>query len=143
MHKKLMLLAVAAAVAVLSQPPQVQAQAGDALSLTNQAITELTDFPAPGMRYTVDMTKLGGADVRQIKKAAGLLQDALAQAKSGGADKNAIHQLEMATAYAKATEHKEARLSAQGALYYLCKQAGNQPADVCDKAPKYGSYTAP
>lgn len=141
MHKKLMLLAVAAAVTVLSQPPQVQA--GDALSLTNQAIAELTDFPGQGKRYTVDTTKLGGADVRQIKKAAGLLQDALAQAKSGGADKNAVHELEMATAYAKATLHKEARLSAQGALYYLCKQAGNQPADVCDKAPKYGSYTAP
>ncbi len=143
MHKKLMLLAVAAAVTVVSQPPQVQAQASEALSLTNQAVIELTDFPALGERYKVDVNKLGGADVRQIKKAAGLLQDALGKAKSGGADRMAIHELEMASNYAKATLHKEARLSAQGAMYYLCKQAGNQPADVCNTVPKFGSYTAP
>jgi len=143
MHKKLMLLAVTAAVAVLSQPPQVQAQASEALSLTAQAVKELTDYPALGMRHTVDVTALGGADVRQIKKAAGLLQDALGKARSGGGDANAVHQLEMATNYAKATMHKEARLSAEGALHYLCKQAGGQPSDVCDKVPKYGSYVAP
>jgi len=142
MHKKLMLLAVTAAVAVLSSPPQVQAQASEALSLTAQAVKELTDYPALGKRYTVDLTALGGADVRQIKKAAGLLQDALGKARSGG-DANAVHQLEMATNYAKATMHKEARLSAEGALYYLCNQAGGQPSDVCDKVPKYGSYVAP
>jgi hypothetical protein len=49
----------------------------------------------------------------------------------------------MATAYANATEHKEARLSGEGAMYYLCKQNNNEPKDTCDKVPKYGSYTAP
>jgi len=141
--RKLMLTALGAvAVAVLSQPPQVQAQASEALTLTAQAVKELTDYPALGMRHTVDLNALGGADVRQIKKAAGLFQDALGKARSGG-DANAIHQLEMATNYAKATMHKEARLSGEGALHYLCKQAGGQPADVCDKVPKYGSYVAP
>ncbi len=140
MHKRLMLLAVAAAVAVLSSPPQVQAQGSDALSLTAQAVKDLTDFPAQGKRYTVDLNALGGADMRQIKKATGELQDALTQAKSGG-DKNAIHQLEMAVAYGKAGLHKEARLSAEGAMYYLCKQGGSE--DVCSKVPKFGAYVAP
>ncbi|MEW6543780.1 MAG: helix-hairpin-helix domain-containing protein [Nitrospirota bacterium] len=141
--KKMMFLAVAAAAVALSQPPQASAQVSEALSLTAQAVKELTDFPAVGKRYTVDLTKLGGADVRQIDKAAGLYQDALAKAKGASADKNAIHQLEMATAYAKARLHKEARLSGQGALFYLCKQNNGEPKETCEKVPKYGSYTAP
>jgi hypothetical protein len=142
--KKLMLLALGLTVlALLSQPPVAQAQVSDALKLTAQAVKELTDYPAQGKRYTVDLNALGGADVRQIKKAAGLYQDALDKAKSGNADRKAIFQLEMALAYAKATEHKEARLSGEGALYYLCKQNNGDPKETCDKVPKYGSYVAP
>ena len=142
--KKFMLLTLSGAVlALLSQPPVAQAQVSDALSLTAQAVKELTDYPGQGKRYTVDVTALSGSDVRQTKKAAGLYQDALDKAKSGGADRKAIHELEMALAYAKAGEHKESRLSGEGALYYLCKQNNGDPKETCDKVPKYGSYVAP
>ena len=137
-NKKLMLLALAAALVLLSWPSAVQAQSSEAISLTNQAITVLTDFPAVGARTTVeDFTKRGGADVGVIKKAASLLQDALGKA---GGNSQAKFQLEMALAYANAAEHKEARLSAQGALYYLCQGGGGEG---CDKAPRWGSYVAP
>jgi hypothetical protein len=133
--KKLMLLGfVVAALVLLSWPPMAQAQ----VSETNQAITILTDFPAVGGRTNVeDFTKRGGADVGVIKKAAALLQDALSKA---GGNAQAKRQLEMAVAYANATLHKEARLSAQGALYYLCQGGGGEG---CDKAPRWGSYVAP
>jgi len=133
--KKLMLLGFAAAALVLlSMPPAVQAQ----VSETNQAISILTDFPAVGGRTMVeDFTKRGGADVGVIKKAAALLQDALSKA---GGNAQARAQLELAVAYANAAEHKEARLSAQGALYYLCQGGGGEG---CDKAPRWGSYVAP
>jgi hypothetical protein len=142
--KKFMLLTLSGAVlALLSQPPVATAQVSDALSLTAQAVKELTDFPAQGKRYTVDLNSLGGADVRQMSKAAGLYQDALDKAKSGGADRKAIHELEMALGYAKTKQHKESRLSGEGALYYLCKQNNGDPKETCDKVPKYGSYVAP
>jgi len=133
--KKLMLLGFAVAVLMLlSWPPSAQAQ----VSETNQAITLLTDFPAVGARTTVeDFTKRGGADVGVMKKAAEHLQDALGKA---GGNSQAKAQLELAVDYAKASMHKEARLSAQGALYYLC-QGGS--GEGCDKAPKFGSYVAP
>lgn len=133
--KKLMLLALGVTLlAVLSAPPAAQAQ----VSETNQAISILTDFPAVGGRTMVeDFTKRGGADVGVIKKAAALLQDALSKA---GGNAQAKAQLEMAVRYANATLHKEARLSAQGALYYLCQGGGGEG---CDKAPKWGSYVAP
>jgi hypothetical protein len=131
--KKLMYVALGAAVLMLlSAPPVAQAQ----LAEVNQAIKELTDYPALGKRTTVDLNARGGADVGQIDKAAGLLADALSKVS----EPKAKLQLELATAYAKARLHKEARLSAQGALYYLCQAGGGEG---CDKAPKFGSYTAP
>jgi hypothetical protein len=66
----------------------------------------------------------------------------MGKANSAGAGKSALHQLEMATEYGKALEHKEARLSAQGALYHLC-QANNSQGPGCDTVPKYGFYVAP
>jgi hypothetical protein len=84
-----------------------------------------------------------GADVGQIKKATGVFQDALDKAKKAGADRDAIRKLEEAIDYGKGTMHKEARLNAEGALFYLCKGNNNDPKEICDKVPKYGSYTAP
>jgi hypothetical protein len=142
--KKFMLLALSGvALAMLSQPPVAKAQSDDALAKTAQAVKELTDFPALGKRTTVDLSARGGADVGQIRKAAGLFQEALASAKSGGADAKAVHQLEMALAYAKTSQHKESRLSGEGALFYLCKQNNGEPKATCDTAPKFGSYAAP
>ncbi len=138
--KTLMILTAAAVVALLGTPVVSQAQVADAISLTNDAINELTDFPANGKRYTVDLNKLGGADVRQIKKATGLLQDAIGKARSGNASARAIHLLEMAAAFGNGSMHKEARLKAQGALYHLC-QGASGPG--CDTVPKFGSYVAP
>jgi hypothetical protein len=139
--KKIMLLTLgAAALSLVSFAPVAQAQVADAISLTNQAIGELTDFPGTGKRYTVDLSKIGGADVRQIQKATGLLQDALGKARSGNANASAIRKLEEALAYGKATMHKETRLNAQGALYHLC-QGASGPG--CDTVPKFGSYVAP
>jgi hypothetical protein len=136
-----MMMMTAAAVMTLAGLPAVsQAQVADAISLTNDAINELTDFPANGKRYTVDLNKLPGGDVRQSKKAAGLLQDALGKARSGNASARAIHLLEMAQAFAAGTMHKESRLKAQGALYHLC-QGASGPG--CDTVPKFGSYVAP
>lgn len=131
--KKLMLLALGVAMlALLSAPPAAQAQAAE----VSQAIGALTDHAGLGGRTNVDMNKRGGADVGQIAKAAGLLQEALNKTS----DANAKLQLELATAYAKASLHKEARLSAQGALHYLCQGGGGEG---CDKAPKFGAYVAP
>jgi len=134
--KKLMLLGFAvAALVLLSMPPAVQAQ----VSETNQAITILTDFPGVGGRTTVeDFTKRGGADAGVMKKATALLQDALSKAR--GASPQAIMKLEEAVAYCGSTMHKECRLYAQGALYYLCQGGGGEG---CDKAPRWGSYVAP
>jgi hypothetical protein len=129
-----------ALVALVGSPQGLKAQSNDAISLTNQAILELTDFPATGLRYTVDPLKPGGADVRQMKKATALLQDALSKARSGGAGPAAIMKLEEAIAYGEGLMHKEQRLYAQGALYHLCK---GQTGDPCDKAPKFGAYVAP
>ncbi len=138
---KLMLVTLSlVALVLLSWVPGAQAQVSDAISATNQAIIELTDFPGVGHRYEVDLNKLGGADVRQIKKATELLQDALSKARSGNASAMAIMKLEEAVAYGSATMHKETRLYAQGALYYLCAGETGAP---CDKAPKFGSYVAP
>ena len=131
--KKLMYMALGVAVLMLlSAPPVAQAQQAE----VSQAIKELTDFPANGKRTTVDLNARGGADVGQMDKAAGLLQDALSKTS----DAKAKSQLELATAYAKARMHKEARLSAQGALYYLCQGGGGAG---CEDVPKYGSYVAP
>jgi len=145
--RKLMLLSLGvAALVLLSLPSVVQAQVSEAISLTNQGIQVLTDYPGLGKRYTAfvtpeDFTKTWGADVRNMAKAAGLFQDALS--KASGASPAARMKLEEAIAYAKGSMHKEARLYAQGALYHLCVGAGMEPKDICDKAPKYGSYVAP
>jgi hypothetical protein len=85
----------------------------------------------------VDVTRRWGSDVGQIAKATALLQEARSRS-AGSATANRL--LEEAIAYGQAREHKEARLSAQGALYHLCQGGGG---DGCDKAPKWGSYTAP
>ena len=91
----------------------------------------------------MDLDKIAGADIRQGKKAGGLFQDALAKAKSGNAGKMAIFKLEEAVVRAPEGQHKDARLMAQGALFYLCKDNGGQPAETCNKVPKFGSYTSP
>jgi hypothetical protein len=135
MHNKLMILAVAAVAGLTSVPFAAHAQ--EAVSLTNQAIVELTDPPGIGGRTTVDVTRRWGSDVGQIAKATALLQEARSRS-AGNATANRL--LEEAIAYGQAREHKEARLSAQGALYHLCQGGGG---DGCDKVPKWGSYTAP
>ena len=135
MHNKLMILAVAAVAGLTSVPFAAHAQ--EAVSLTNQAIVELTDPPGIGGRTTVDVTRRWGSDVGQIAKATALLQEA--RGKSAG-NATANRLLEEAIAFGQAREHKEARLKAQGALYHLCQGGGG---DGCDKVPKWGSYTAP
>jgi len=135
MHNKLMILAVAAVAGLTSIPFAAHAQ--EAVSLTNQAIVELTDPPGIGGRTTVDVTRRWGSDVGQIAKATALLQEA--RGKSAG-NATANRLLEEAIAFGQAREHKEARLKAQGALYHLCQGGGG---DGCDKVPKWGSYTAP
>lgn len=137
--KKLMLLTLATAVVLVGIPLAAQAQ----LAEVNEAIKVLTDYPGVGKRATAfatpeDFTKTWGADVRNINKAATLLQEALNKTT----DPRAKAQLDLAVDYAKATLHKEARLSAQGALYYLCQAAGGS-GEGCDKVPKKGSYVAP
>jgi hypothetical protein len=136
MGNKLMILAVAAVAGFVSVP--FAAQADEATSLTNQAIIELTDPPALGGRTTVDLNKRWGSDVGQIAKATALLQEARSKSSAGG-DANRL--LEESIAYGQAKLHKEARLSAQGALFHLCKAGGG--GDGCDKVPKFGSYVAP
>ena len=119
-----------------------QAQLADAIQLTNDAIVELTDPPGLGKRTTVDLNKRWGSDIGVIDSATAKLQEAGSKAQAGGADRQALHRLEMAKDYGKAREHKEARLSAQGALFHLCK-GNNGQGPGCDTVPKYGSYTAP
>ena len=114
----------------------------DAIQTVNEAIVELTDPPGLGKRTTVDLNKRWGSDRSVIDSATAKLQDGLSKARSAGAGAPAIRQLDMAIAYGKAREHKEARLSAQGALRHLCV-ANNDQGPGCDTAPKYGSYTAP
>jgi hypothetical protein len=143
MMKRLMFMTVGAAVLALGTTPLVaEAQVADAIQLVNDAIVELSDAPGLGKRTTVDPLKRWGADVGVTKSATAKLQDALSKAQSGGVGGHALHQLEMATAYGKAGEHKEARLSAQGALFHLCK-ANDGQGPGCDTVPKYGSYVAP
>jgi hypothetical protein len=162
--KKFMLLALGAAVVmILSAPPVAQAQLADAIELTHWAVNHLTDWPAQGKRSTAydgslenprdygkdprqrDYAARWGADLSQIKKSTAHLQDALGKARAGGAGRDAIRLLEEAVAYGKAQLHKEERLSAQGALYFLCKGNNGEPKDICDKQDvlKYGQYVAP
>jgi hypothetical protein len=142
--KKLMFLMLGmAALALLSAPPVAQAQLSEAINLTNQGVEELTDWPAQGGRYKVDINKIAGADIREGKKAGALFQDALAKARSGNASRMAIFKLEEAVVRAPEGQHKDARLMAQGALFYLCKDNGGKPEETCNKVPKFGSYTSP
>lgn len=117
--------------------PVVQA---DAISLTNDAIVELTDAPGLGRRTTVDLNKRWGSDPSVIASATAKLQSALNEA--GNANARATHLLQMAVDFGQAGLHKEARLKAQGALYNLCQAASKTDAP-CDKVPKFGSYVAP
>ena len=141
--KKLMFVTLGvAALAIANAPMVVQAQVADAIQLVNDAIVELTDAPGLGRRTTADVTKRWGSDVTVIDSATAKLQDGLSKAEAGGVGAPAMRQLTMAVDYGKARLHKEARLSAQGALRHLC-QANQDQGPGCDKAPKYGSYVAP
>lgn len=131
------------ALVLLTVPMAADAQLADAIGLTNQAIVELTDLPGSGKRAQAEFSKVGGADVRQIAKANGLLREALEKAKAGNAPSLAIMKLEEAITATAGNQHKEPRLYAQGALFHLCKGANGEPKEICDKAPKLGSYTAP
>ena len=142
MNKLLTVTLGVAALAIGSQPTVAQAQVADAIQAVNDAIIELTDPPALGKRTTVDLNKRWGSDRSVIDSATAKLQDGLSKAQSGGAGAAAMRQLNLAVAYGKSRQHKEARLSAQGALRHLCV-ANNDQGPGCDTAPKYGSYTAP
>ena len=133
--KKLMLLAGVAALAVMCAPLVAQA---DPISLTNDAIVELTDPPGLGKRTTVDLNKRWGSDIGMIKSATEKLQSALNEASGGSARGRDL--LKLAVKYGQAGLHKEARLAAQGALKNLC-EGSSGPG--CDTVPKYGSYVAP
>lgn len=141
--KKLMMLMLGIALVLVSAPPVAQADLAEAINLTNEAVQVLDDFPAVGKRYSVDLDKTGGADFRNQKKATNLLQDALSKAKSASAGKRAIFKLEEAVDRAPIGLHKDARLMAMGALFYLCKDNGGKPEETCNKVPKFGSYTSP
>jgi len=143
MKKLMMLILGMAALALLSAPPVAQAQLAEAINLTNDGVEVLTDWPAVGGRYKVDINKLSGADFREQKKAADLFQQALAKAKAGNASRMAIFKLEEAVVRAPEGQHKDARLMAQGALFYLCKDNGGRPEEICNKVPRFGSYTSP
>lgn len=141
--KKLLTLTMGmAALGMMQLPSIAQAQVADAIQAVNDAIVELTDAPGLGKRTTADVTKRWGSDVTVIDSATAKLQDGLSKAQSGGVGAPAMRQLNMAVDYGKARLHKEARLSAQGALRHLC-QANQDQGPGCDKAPKYGSYVAP
>jgi hypothetical protein len=142
MKKMLTVTLGVAALAIGSMPIAAQAQVADAIQAVNDAIVELTDAPGLGRRSTVDVTKRWGSDVTVIDSATAKLQDGLSKAQSGGAGSDAIRQLTLAVDYGKARLHKEARLSAQGALNYLCK-ANQGQGPGCETVPKYGSYVAP
>ena len=131
-----------AALAIGNTPVIAQAQVADAIQAVNDAIVELTDPPALGKRTTVDLNKRWGSDRTVIDSATAKLQDGLSKAQSGGVGADAMRQLKLAVAYGKARMHKEARLSSQGALHYLCL-ANQAQGPGCDTVPKYGSYTAP
>ncbi|MDF0642930.1 MAG: hypothetical protein P0111_02770 [Nitrospira sp.] len=139
MKHKLMLVLSGLTLAGLNlvSVPVVRA---DAISLTNDAIVELTDVPGVGKRTTADLGKRWGSDVSVIASATEKLQQALNEA--GGANPRAQHLLQMAVDFGKGGMHKEARLKAQGALYNLC-QAANKTDAPCGQVPKYGSYVAP
>lgn len=140
MKKTLMLLAATAMMMLCAPAPDVHAQ--DAIAHTYQAIQLLTDYPGQGKRHTAyktpdDFVKTWGADVRNSDEALTHITEAMNQVGDNTAAKK---QLDLAHCYAKAREHKEARLSAQGALHYLCQGASD---DKCQNVPKFGSYVAP
>jgi hypothetical protein len=143
MRTNKMLVAAAGGLMLLSAPGPGYAQLAEAIAFTNRAVTELTDLTGAGNRNLTPFEKVGGADVRQIKKANDLLLEALTKARLGNAPGLAIMKLEEALEATGANQHKEPRVYAQGALFYLCQAANGEPKDVCDKAPKFGSYVAP
>src|SRR5438046_10462220 len=74
MRKLVLLMLGMAAVALLSAPPVAQAQLGEAISLTNQGVEALTDWPGKGQRDKVELDKIDEADIRQGQKAGGRVQ---------------------------------------------------------------------
>ena len=141
--KRLMFAIAGAAVLAWGVAPlTAQAQLADAIQLTNDAIVELTDPPGLGKRTTVDPLKRWGADIGVTKSATAKLQDALSKAQGAGVGKPGLSLLEMATEFGQGGMHKEARLKAQGALFYLC-QANNKQGPGCDTVKPVGAYVAP
>ena len=90
MRNKLMILAVAAVAGFISVPFAAHAQ--DAVSLTNQAIVELTDPPGIGGRTTVDANKRWGSDVGQIAKATALLQEARSRSAGNASGESSLRR---------------------------------------------------
>jgi hypothetical protein len=83
--------------------------------------------PALGKRTTVDLAKRWGSDRSVVDSATAKLQDGLSKAQSGGVGADAMRQLKLAVDYGKARLHKEARLSAQGALRHsVCGEPGSR-----------------
>ncbi|BFU96509.1 MAG: conserved exported protein of unknown function [Nitrospira sp.] len=122
-----------------SKEPSMADAKADAITLTQDAIVELTDTPGLGKRATADPKKRWGSDVSVIQSATAKLEQALSQP---GGNERSRQLLQLAVDYGKSGEHKEARLAAQGALLNLCK-AANKTDAPCDTVPKYGSYVAP
>lgn len=142
-QRTFVLLAMGFLLALLGGPPVAQATLDEAISQTNQAILELSDWPYRTAMKPDDLTKSSGSNVEKIKDATTLLTEALSRARAANASSMAIMKLEEAVEYGQATHHKETRLMAQGALFYLCKDAGGQPEDICKRVPKFGAYVAP
>lgn len=127
--KQLMFLTLGiTALGFLAMPIPVSAQLDD----VNDAVAMLTDAPTNGKRTTVDLTKRWGADVGVTDAATAKLQSA-----RGSASGDAARLLDEAVAFGKSRQHKEARLRAQGAQYYLCQGSAGSG---CEKVPKFGSY---
>ncbi len=127
--KRLIFLAlVMAALGFLAVPITAQAQ----LAEVNEAVAMLTGAATNGGRTNVDMAKRYGADVTVMDAANVKLHTAL-----GSASGDAARLLKEAVAFGKARMHKEQRLRAQGAQYYLCQGSSDE---ACAKVPKFGSY---
>ena len=78
----------------------------------------------------------------QVADAIQAVNDAIVELTDAPGLGKRMRQLKLAVEYGKARLHKEARLSAQGALRHLCV-ANQDQGPGCDTVPKFGSYTAP
>jgi|CXWL01.1.fsa_nt_gi hypothetical protein len=115
----------------------------EVITLTTEAVKDLSPYPGNGKRSTAyeQPGRFWGADYRQHRKATVKLKAALDQARQTGAPKEAIVKLEEAVEAGESGYHKDARLRAQGALAHLCKgMAGTAPLVCKDEelVPKSG-----